>query len=121
MVAAGADALTAGGLHLSQLPFESPSLNNWAEAGIKAVDNMSDEQITAGWVYGMLELLERLTLACGETTDKRARKNILLVSARPSSLTVRVNMIDSKSPRRNSGRSQKCWLGVYVKVSHGEG
>ena len=81
MVANGAEEAIARGLHLSQLAFESPSLNKWAEAGIKAVNKMSDEQIGAGWVYGMLELLECLTLACGESTDKRARKDFLLVSA----------------------------------------
>lgn len=82
MVAHGGDVSTARGLHLSRLPFEDPSLNNWAETGIKAVDKMSDEQIEPGWVYGMLELLERLTLACGELRDKHARKNLLLVRAR---------------------------------------
>lgn len=81
MVANGAEEAVARGLHLSRLPFESPLLNKWAEAGVEAVNKIPDKQLEAGWVYGMLELLECLTLACGESTDKRARKDFLLVSA----------------------------------------
>lgn len=82
MVANGAEEAAALGLQLSRLPFEDCSLNDWAEAGIEAVNQISDKELTAGWVYGMLELLERLTLACDKSTDGRARKNLLLVRAR---------------------------------------
>lgn len=60
-------------------------LKEWAEAGIKEVDKMSEEQLDVGWVYGMLELLKRLTTACNQMQpddeDKSVRQNLLLVRA----------------------------------------
>jgi hypothetical protein len=64
---------------------QEPLLKEWCQAGIKEVDKMSNTQLDVGWVYGMLELLKRLTIACDTMqpaeADKSARKNLLLVRA----------------------------------------
>lgn len=69
---------------------QEPLLKGWCQAGITEVDKMSDRQLDVGWVYGMLELLKRLTVACdvmqSANVDKSARKDFLLVRAAQPSL-----------------------------------
>ncbi|KAG0661042.1 hypothetical protein C6P46_004149 [Rhodotorula mucilaginosa] len=77
MVAAGVQASDAVGHRLAERPLSDVALREWAEAGVSAV---SKESLDAGRVFGTLELLERLTLACNDLQpDDPARRNLLLV------------------------------------------
>lgn len=64
---------------------QEPLLKEWCQAGITEVDKMSERQLDVGWVYGMLELLKRLTAACDvmqlANVDKSDRRDFLLVRA----------------------------------------
>lgn len=80
--ASSRESVTCGDLP-AHILHQEPSVKEWAEAGIVEVDKMSDEQLDVGWVYGMLELLKRLTIACDPMQqgqmDANARKDYLLV------------------------------------------
>lgn len=77
MVAAGVQASDAVGHRLAERLLSDAPLHGWVEAGVSAV---SKAFLDAGRVFGTLELLERLTLACDDLqSDDPARRNLLLV------------------------------------------
>lgn len=70
---------------LAEIAVGTKTLNDWARAGMDKVEKMPDEQLNVDWVYGMLELLKRLTVACvtmrQAQVDKSALEDFLVVSA----------------------------------------
>ena len=117
MVATGVSASAAYIVHLDEVESKDDALYAWAREGIDAINNTLDKQFDAGWVYGMLELLERLSLACDKwpLADKRARRDFLLV--RIDSFIfyrTRFRATDACCLGSDTGRSQKSWLAVCV-------
>ncbi|GAA5985042.1 hypothetical protein JCM10908_002499 [Rhodotorula pacifica] len=80
-VASGVHEDQAYGAELSSLVFRDSQLYNWAQEGAHEVEHIPAEMLGSPWVYGMLELLERLTLACAEMPGafhSRSRRALLL-------------------------------------------